>query len=249
MKKTLPYAFFIILMLAISFAAVKALQSPFFHISQISVQTPSGNTPERANAQAIFSAAKPFLTGSFFAVDVHNATQHAKQNEWVSNIQIQRQFPNKIKIIVEEHQPIAYWIRDGHRAGLISSEGIVFQAQTDLRLPEFDGQTDRLTQMIKQYEGFNAYLKPLRLQVQRLQYTERASWTAYLNNGIEIRLGKSHIAERLKRFIKAWPTLKQKQNSIDYIDLRYTDGYAVKYDANKQTSDNNTVSDLPSQSE
>jgi cell division protein FtsQ len=58
----------------------------------------------------------------------------------------------------------------------------------------------------------------------------RGGWTLTLASGAEIAIGREHPRERLKRFLDAWPKLAAgRANSPAYIDLRYANGFAVRW--------------------
>lgn len=201
-----------------------------FQIATITIVNENGsNSLKYASKQTIFDAVKSYLTGSFFYVNVHEAKRAAERMNWVRHARIDRIPPAAIKITIEEHEPVARWIREGYQAGLISARGEVFQAAFQGELPEFDGDIDKLNIMLEQYRIFNSSLKPLRLKILRLQYSPRASWTMMLNNGIEVRLGKDNIHARMNRFVEIYPaTLSQQAANLDYVDMRYPDAFATK---------------------
>lgn len=232
------YIFTIALMIGIGVQYSERMS--YFHINQVHISSEENTPLQQADQKAIFEAVKPYLTGSYFSININRATEAASNIAWVASAKVERHFPNQVKILIHEHQAQAYWVRSNYRAGIVSEKGAVFQAALEQKLPEFDGEADVLPAMLQQYKALNQRLKPLRLQVQRLQYSPRAAWTARLNNGIEIRLGKTDIAGRLQRLIQAWPKLVEQEQNIDYIDLRYSNGYAVRYHHLKQPSHTET---------
>lgn len=45
---------------------------------------------------------------------------------------------------------------------------------------------------------------------------------------IEVRLGSEKVEQRLARFVRAaWPVLQPKATQFEYVDMRYTNGFAV----------------------
>jgi hypothetical protein len=51
---------------------------------------------------------------------------------------------------------------------------------------------------------------------------------AGLANGIDVRLGRRQIDERLDRFIQtALPVMSGRAAEIDYVDMRYSNGFAI----------------------
>lgn len=202
----------------------------YFHITTIDmVSVHAGQPLKYVDKQKLFDALKPYLQGSWFYVDLDKAQEVARELTWVSDVKIERTASNTITVTVKEHEPIARWIRDGQVAGLVDGEGKIFQAPYEDALPEFDGAAEEQAHMVSQYKSFSHELHPLRLEILRLQYTPRSSWSMMLNNGIELRLGKQEVNTRMNRFVNAWQhSLREKALSLDYVDMRYSDGFATR---------------------
>lgn len=217
----------------------------YFQISTIDMVSVRQEEPLKyINKEKLFDRVKPHLTGSYFDVDLDKAQEVAIQTEWVSDVKIERIAPSTVRLTIKEHEPVARWIREGETAGLVDSEGKIFQAalNTKDKLPEFDGEVNVLPQMAIQYKNFNHELQPLRLSILRLQYTSRASWSMMLDNGIELRLGKQDVNTRMNRFVTAWQhSLSEQALSLDYVDMRYSDGFATR---NRTRTANNSAEAL-----
>ena len=57
---------------------------------------------------------------------------------------------------------------------------------------------------------------------------ERGAWILKLSTGQEIRLGRRDVEQRLERFFDvAAPALAPEMQRVEYIDLRYTNGFSV----------------------
>ena len=203
---------------------------PYFQIASISIVNTDGSENfQHTDRERIFETVRPYLTGSFFSVNLHHAQQAAQRLEWVRRIRIDRIPPDAVKITAEEYRPAARWMRSGEQAGLVSDNGEVFQAAYNGTLPEFDGDVNEQKLMLLQYESFNNQLKPLRLKILRLQYSPRGAWTMMLSNGIELRLGKDSANARMARFVELYPReLSAQAKYLDYVDMRYPDAFAVR---------------------
>ena len=50
-----------------------------------------------------------------------------------------------------------------------------------------------------------------------------------LDNKITVYLGRENENERLNRFTEVWRSiLKPQQPALDYVDMRYKDGFAIR---------------------
>ncbi len=204
------------------------MNRPYFDITQIEIVGANG-TLQYVDKQNVFKTVLPYVTGNFFQINIQDTQKVAQSIEWVKYAKVDRIPPNRIKITIEEYTPMARWIRDGYEAGLISTNGEVFQAKYVGNLPEFDGTAVAQQHMLEQYTMLNSQLSTLRLKILRLQYSPSAAWSMILDNGIEIRLGRDNIHTRILRFVENYHTqILPHVAHLDYIDMRYNNAFAVK---------------------
>ncbi|MDK4692380.1 cell division protein FtsQ/DivIB [Kingella negevensis] len=226
--------FYLILLLILLTGIFWLPRSSYFQIGAINIVAENGGDQlKHASKRRVFESVRPYLTGSFFHVNVHDAQRAAESVNWVKHARVDRIPPSVIKITVEEYAPVARWVREGYQAGLITAEGQIFQAAYNEELPEFDGDVTELPMMLEQYRLLNEQLKPLRLKILRLQYSSRAAWSMMLDNGIELRLGTQNTHTRMARFVEYYPSkLAWQANNVDYVDMRYPDAFAVRLSEN-----------------
>jgi cell division protein FtsQ len=148
---------------------------------------------------------------------------------WVGQARVSRVWPNTVHIWLEEPQAVAVWAD----SGIVSQDGQVFYLPRDTALPTnlpiFEGIEGQVPLMLKEYQQMQAILTPLNLSITRVILSPRYAWEVVLNNGMTLRLGKQQVLERLQRFTKVYPQLAEKQQgTVEYIDLRYPNGFAVK---------------------
>jgi len=68
-----------------------------------------------------------------------------------------------------------------------------------------------------------------------LTLSPRYAWSVKLDNGLTFELGRDQtdkdrkqITERLDKFFRLWPELeKQLTGPVDYVDLRYNEGFSL----------------------
>ena len=66
----------------------------------------------------------------------------------------------------------------------------------------------------------------LRLTAMRLD--ARGAWEFDLSNGVTVRLGRREVDERFDTFMRAaLKLIAQRPDDIAYVDMRYTNGFAV----------------------
>ncbi|MGH8310112.1 MAG: cell division protein FtsQ/DivIB, partial [Steroidobacteraceae bacterium] len=61
-----------------------------------------------------------------------------------------------------------------------------------------------------------------------LQLDARGAWNLQLVSGIEVRLGRREVEERLNRFIQtALPVMTPRLREVAYVDMRYSNGFSI----------------------
>ena len=82
-----------------------ALRHPVFAIQKIAVYGDTAHNNEvtlRANVM-------PQLSGNFFTLDLGQAKAAFEALPWVRKANVRREFPNRLRVQLNEHQPVALW--------------------------------------------------------------------------------------------------------------------------------------------
>jgi cell division protein FtsQ len=74
---------------------------------------------------------------------------------------------------------------------------------------------------------------PLGVEPAQVALSARYAWQVRLSNGVVLELGRddsrSPVEERLARFVAAYPRIAASLNRpLDYVDLRYPNGFAIR---------------------
>jgi cell division protein FtsQ len=181
------------------------------------------------SAEQIRAAVAPHLGEGFFAIDLADLRAAVAKLPWIERAEARKRWPDAIELVVYEQQPYARWGRDR----LINRHGQVFSvagAEGLQGLPELSGPDDRLDDVIQFHADCLKEFSGSGLIVTAVTLSPRGGWTLTLASGAEIAIGREHPRERLKRFLDAWPKLAAgRANSPAYIDLRYANGFAVRW--------------------
>jgi cell division protein FtsQ len=180
--------------------------------------------PQQVDAAGVLQVIHNEVQGNFFTVDIERLRQSLEKLPWVRSAGIRREFPHHLEVQLEEYQPLARW----NNNALVDSQGEVFVAQSDLVMPDFVGQDGTAAEVAQRYEQFSQQLSGLDLQVTRLVLSPRHAWQLRLSNGMVLELGREDVQQRLTRFVEAYPySLAAIQSRVKYVDLRYSNGFAV----------------------
>lgn len=165
------------------------------------------------------------LEGNFFTLDLAAARAAFEKLPWVRKVNVRRQWPDRLEVTLEEHVPLARW---GNTA-LVNTEGEVFTAAYDGKLPLFVGPPASAKEMAIQYGYFQRSLAAIGQVPVQVQVSLRRAWEVRLDSGLTLELGRDSIESRLDRFIAAYDrTVNRLQRKLDYADLRYPNGFAVR---------------------
>jgi len=196
----------------------------------------SGEMPYSQRSD-IITAIDQVDMGNFFQVDVNEVQSYVLTLPWVYSVSVRKQWPNELKIYVVDQKPVALW----NGIFLINQLGHVFQANIERinhYLPNFYGPEGSELLALENYRNFNALLDFKDLAIDELVLSERFSWQLTLDDGVTLNLGREERVERIQRFMDVYPMIKaqlkekiiaekQKNQAVDYIDLRYDTGLAV----------------------
>lgn len=173
------------------------------------------------------------LRDSFLTVDLQQVRQLFEAVPWVRHARVQREFPDRLRVTLEEHQAVAWWGEAGS-GQLVSQLGEVFDASPDDGdgLPELAGPVEQAPQVWRLYQALSAELGRLEMGLVRLELNERGNWRAELDNGARLELGRGtpeDLIDRTRRFTSTLGQLTQRYpGALQSVDLRYPNGYALR---------------------
>ena len=197
------------------------MQLPVFPLREVNVT--GGVT--RTTRDQVRAIVVEQIKGNFFTLDLDAARAAFQKLPWVRRATLRRHWPDRLEVDVEEHTVLARW-RD---RALVNSYGEVFEAATGETLPVFMAPEGTAAEVAQRYEAFRALLEPLGKRPVQVYVSARRAWQLRLNDGEVLELGRSQMEERLQRFVRAYArTLAQLPSRAYRIDLRYSNGFAVR---------------------
>jgi cell division protein FtsQ len=187
------------------------------------------------NAVTLRANVAPRLAGNFFTVDLGATRAVFESVPWVRRALVQREFPNRLKVVLQEHKPVAFWGAEGD-ARLVNSFGEVFEAnQGDVEaedLPLLNGPPGQALTVLQAYQMLSPMFEEMDTVLEQLQLSGQGSWRAQLDSGAVIELGHGSLDEiqtRTRRFIATLTQVSSRYGrDLESADLRYGSGYAVK---------------------
>ncbi len=226
-----------VLLLCVLYASYKwvALQ-PMFDLRAVKIQG-SNNSPLRyVDVATVRSAALPRIRGNFFTADLAAVRSAFEMVPWVQRASVRREWPNKLIVSIDEYRVLGAWGEQDGR--LLSVDGYLFtanlgEAEAEGRLPQLIGPDDSAHEVAARLGDLRDWLAPLKLAPRELELSKRYAWTAKLNNGITLKLGRIQEREafklRVERFVTSYPRLSAQLSSrIETVDMRYPNGLAYR---------------------
>ena len=226
-----------VLVLALAYAGYRWIaRQPMFDLRRVQVQGAAGKPLRYVDAATVRSSALPRIRGNFFSVDLNAARAAFETVPWVKHASVRREWPNRLVVQVEEYVALGTW--GGQEGRLVSVDGLLFtanlaEAEEEGALPVLEGPDESAAEVAQRFADLSEWLAPLELAPRELSLSSRYAWTAKLENGIELNLGRLHerreMKARIDRLASVYPQLASAlPGRIEVIDLRYPNGLALR---------------------
>ena len=210
------------------------LRHPAFAIQAITVQ----GEVSRNNAVTLRANVMPQLSGNFFTIDLNRTRLAFEAVPWVRGAVVHRDFPNRLRAVLVEHEPMALWGDDGSNK-MVNLQSRVFEANTeDLGvegLPRLKGPDDQSAVVVQMYRDLAPIFEAMDMGIDQLELTPRGSWRVLTESGALLELGRgtqAEISAQLKIFFRTLSQVTARYSrtptALAGADLRHKDGYALR---------------------
>ena len=234
MQLTAQVLWSLLAVLALAGTAIFVSRHAVFAIRGIAV---SGDVSHN-NALTLRANVAPHLRGTFFTLDLGRARAAFEAVPWVRQAVVRREFPNRLRVQLQEHRAVAFWGPEGE-SRLVNSFGEVFEANVGEveqdGLPRLQGPDGQSAQIWEAFQGLRPLFEPMDLALEQLELSGRGSWRARLDSGAVIELGAGSLPEvqaRTQIFLKTLTQVSarygRKPEALETADLRHQDGYALR---------------------
>jgi cell division protein FtsQ len=208
-------------LLALGGAGWYVIRLPQFALRELTI-TGEARHVTRAQVEAIV---KSELSGTFFTMNLPRMRAAFAKLPWVREVSLRRRWPARLEVAIVEHVPLARW---GNSA-LVNTHGEVFDAAYDGELPMFSGPSGTSKEIAIQYDFFRRQLAAIDEVPVMVQVSPRRAWQVRIENGPTLELGRQDIEARLARYVRIHDrSVGALKRRIDYVDLRYANGFAVR---------------------
>jgi cell division protein FtsQ len=182
---------------------------------------------QRVSPVQVEQAVTGGLEQGFMSVDLEAVRRRVEQLPWIDRARVQRRWPHGLRIEVTEQVAAARW----GESGLLNTRGELFMKgarHVPPELPRLTGPDGTEWQVAQRYLSAHGRLIEAGMRLAALDLDARGAWQLELANGVSVRLGRRQVDERLDRFIQsALPLMSRRSADISYIDMRYSNGFAI----------------------
>ena len=186
-------------------------------------------TFQRLSPLQLEAAVADTLDRGFLGLDLRHIEQEIEALDWVDSAKLARKWPDTLAVQIVEQTAAARW---GER-GLLNARGELFTNDRRYQLPELPtlfGPSGSEHEIAERYLVLRDRLAAANLGLAGLAMDERGAWRIDLEGGQRIRLGKRNVGDRLDRFFGyVLPALAGELDRVRYVDMRYTNGFAVAW--------------------
>jgi len=170
-----------------------------------------------------------YVKTNLYLLDVKGLEKKIESNPWVHSASMTHVWPDKLTVKIYEQKPVAYW---GDKAMLAENGEIIkaVLAEKSSDFPLLYSPENKGRNMATGFLKIRQMMKGFPVKLVEFKEDARGSWKIKLENGMTLKVGREHQAKRLKRFMVAYQqSLKDVVEKISVVDLRYTNGLAVKW--------------------
>jgi cell division protein FtsQ len=197
---------------------------PLLELKDVEVKSKAGELKHVTQAE-LRSVVKRSVKGNLLTADLETIQRAFEQLPWVRSVSLRRQWPGALEAELEEHVAFARW----KSGGMVNSAGEHFNAPQQNNLPVLSGPEGSETEVTQQYRAFGDMLQSTGRTPVEVSLSARRAWQIKLDDGAVIELGRSDVEKRLARFVSVYgKTAGQQSVHAKYVDLRYSNGIAMK---------------------
>ena len=179
-------------------------------------------------AQDVEKAVRAQLHGAgLVSVRLDDVRRALRLLPWVSAATVQRSWPRGRVVTVVEQQAVARW----NSTDLVNAHGDLFSGNARFvppELPQLAGPSGTEADVVARYLALQGRIEESGVRLSALKLDARGSWELQLDDGVSVRFVRRQVDERFQRFLTvALRLICQRAAEIAYVDMRYTNGFAV----------------------
>ncbi|AJC48462.1 cell division protein FtsQ/DivIB [Allofrancisella guangzhouensis] len=167
----------------------------------------------------------------WFDFNIQDVRRYLHKIKGVDYFLVKKVWPSTLVIYLYDRKPVAYW--DGDKI-LLDNMAIVKPTvlSYDRELPHIQSSDEGNRYYIYEtYRQLNRIAKANSTEIIGIFYKGN-QFKLLLSNDQVVILGSKELKLRLKEYFRTYKKVKNYE-SVEYFDMRYADGFAIKYINNK----------------
>lgn len=184
---------------------------------------------------------EPFTKTNLYLLDEKSLETAIENNPWVHSASMTKVWPDKLIVKIHEQRPVAFW---GDKE-MLAENGEIIKASLPKEkgnLPLLYSPSDKGRNMATGFLKIRKWMKDFPIKMVEFKEDARGSWQIKLQNGMTVKIGREYQEKRLRRFMVGFDqSLKQVINDVKTVDLRYTNGFAVKWKNGRNGNNHNAT--------
>lgn len=218
--------FFIAIVASIGYATASVSALP---VSRVSVN----GEFRQVDKNLVVKLVQPFLSKGFVFLDLEGIRHTLKDQPWIFDASVTRQWPDEIVINVEEQKVIARWGNLGFlnfRGELFLPEHTKTERLDIAAMPLLSGPEGRSEDVMRYFRQLNDALAQHSLELRSLALNDRGGWKGQLSSGVYLYFGNDDVMGNLRHFLNAYEHgLNEEFANIKSVDMRHSRGFAVAW--------------------
>jgi len=182
---------------------------------------------DRVSSAQVESAIMPFRHRGFLSIDLREVQEAVADLPWVERASVRRSWPATLVVKVTEERAAARW----RETGLLNVYGKLFvdhASHIPAELPRLSGPPGSELEVAERFFVLDTQVQQRGLTAVSLIVDDRGAWELGLSNGMIVRFGAVEVDARVARFFDALDgVLAPISDQVEYIDMRYTNGFAI----------------------
>lgn len=194
------------------------LSTTFFQLEKIEVKG-----CERLTEKEIVAATGIPQVQNLLALDTHAVAQSLKNNPWVKEVSVTRNFPASLSIEIREKKPVALAKRS-NELFFVDAEGSLIkkiESADDAELPVLTGFSENAELVRKSIELLNFFAAqtefPQAKDIAEINGDEVQGLSVFLDNGLCLQLGLDEYGSKLHRFKTIMADLGRRNIGSGYL--------------------------------
>ncbi len=196
-------------------AAIMLSAEAGFRVEEVDVTGRVQTDPKALLAAAGLGRGDPIL-----GFDPEDVRRRIEDLPWVASAAVERRLPDIIAITIVERTPIALW-QHNERISLIAADGAnlgpaALESHPNLPLVVGGDAPAHAAELL----GILAEYPDLGKRIQSSSWIGGRRWNLRMDNGVEVRLPESGVAEALRQLDDAESSTRLLERDVAAVDLR-----------------------------